>query len=135
MKNQPYKVVLDTNLFVAANFNSKSASAQILRMAKQRKIKTLWSESIRRELEIILNNIKAKTKTRKLIDEILIEKNRLDRLPKIKIIRDDPEDNKFINCALAGNADFIITNDTHLLKLKEFHNIRIVQPREFLKQC
>lgn len=135
MKSQLLKVVLDTNIFVAANFNPRSASAQILRMANQRKIKILWSESIRRELEIILNNIKAKTKIRRLISKILVEQNKLARLPKIKIITDDPEDNKFISCALAGRADFIITNDIHLLKLKEFHNIRIVQPREFLKQC
>ena len=52
---------------------------------------------------------------------------------KLDIIKEDPDDNKFLEAAIAGNADFIISQDNHLLKLKEFNNVKIIIPEEFLK--
>ena len=51
---------------------------------------------------------------------------------KIDIIKDDPDDNKILECAIAGNVDCIVSNDKHLLKLKEFKGIKILTPKEFL---
>lgn len=51
----------------------------------------------------------------------------------LKIIKDDPSDNIILDCALAAKADFIISGDKHLLKLKSFQNIPILTPRQFLK--
>jgi predicted nucleic acid-binding protein len=45
----------------------------------------------------------------------------------------DPSDSKFLECAVEGNADFIITGDRHLLDLGKFEEIKIVIPAEFLK--
>lgn len=45
----------------------------------------------------------------------------------------DPEDNKFIECALTANAKFIITGDKGLLSVKQFRGIKIITPEEFLK--
>jgi len=47
-------------------------------------------------------------------------------------IVEDPSDNKFIDCAVAGNANYIITNDRHLLKINSFRDISIITPKEFL---
>ena len=44
-----------------------------------------------------------------------------------------PNDNKVLECAKDGKADYIITSDNHLLRLKEFEGIKIVSPGEFLK--
>ena len=52
---------------------------------------------------------------------------------KISVIKDDPSDNKFLACAISCQVNFIISGDQHLLKLKEFHKIPILQPKEFLK--
>jgi predicted nucleic acid-binding protein len=49
------------------------------------------------------------------------------------VIKDDPEDNKFLEVAIDGNADFIISQDKHLLNLKEFQGIRIIKPEEAFK--
>ena len=56
--------------------------------------------------------------------------------PKIKlnIIKDDEKDNKFIECAITGNAKFIISGDSHLLKLKEFKGIKIMNSSKFFKE-
>jgi len=45
----------------------------------------------------------------------------------------DPDDNKFIEAAVEGKADCIVTQDKHLLKLKEFRKIKIITPDEFIK--
>ena len=50
---------------------------------------------------------------------------------KIDIVKDDSKDNIFIETAVAGNADYIVTQDNHLLKLKEFGGIKILTPEEF----
>ena len=49
-------------------------------------------------------------------------------------ITDDPTDNKFLACALEGQADFIISRDPHLRNLKQFHKIPIVDVKDFLEQ-
>ena len=55
-------------------------------------------------------------------------------LEKIKVIKDDPDDDKFLEAAVEGKADYIISKDKkHLLVLKKFRNIPIMPPEEFLK--
>ncbi len=51
---------------------------------------------------------------------------------KVNIVKDDPDDNPIIECALACGADYIITQDKHLLKLKEYKDIMIIHPDLFL---
>ncbi|MBI2584078.1 MAG: putative toxin-antitoxin system toxin component, PIN family [Candidatus Aenigmarchaeota archaeon] len=52
----------------------------------------------------------------------------------IDVIKEDPDDNRILESAVAGGADYIISGDPHLLKLKEFRGIRIVTAREFLEE-
>lgn len=52
---------------------------------------------------------------------------------KIHVVHDDPDDNKILECAIAGNVDYLVTQDRHLLKLKEFEGINILTPHDFLK--
>jgi len=51
---------------------------------------------------------------------------------KIQFIKDDPKDDKFLEAAIAGKVDFIVSGDNHLLELKEFRSIPIISGREFL---
>ncbi len=52
---------------------------------------------------------------------------------RVALVKDDPSDNKIIECALEANADCIITYDHHLLELEKAENIKIVSPTEFIK--
>jgi putative PIN family toxin of toxin-antitoxin system len=53
--------------------------------------------------------------------------------PKVKlhVIEEDAEDNKILECALTAGADFIVSGDSHLLKLGKFRKTRILTPRQF----
>jgi len=49
-------------------------------------------------------------------------------------VKDDPTDDKFIACAVKLNAAYIVTGDKALQAIREYHGIKILTPREFLKE-
>ncbi len=51
-----------------------------------------------------------------------------------RVVRADPEDDKYIAVAQEGLAQFIVSGDRHLLELAEYEGIRIVSPRAFLRE-
>ncbi len=56
-------------------------------------------------------------------------------IPKEKVdaVEEDKKDNMVLECALEAKAEFIVTGDHHLRTLKEFRNITILTPREFIE--
>jgi putative PIN family toxin of toxin-antitoxin system len=50
---------------------------------------------------------------------------------EITAVEDDPDDDKFLEAAVAGNVDYIVSGDRHLLDLNSFQGIQIVEPRAF----
>lgn len=50
---------------------------------------------------------------------------------KVKVFKDDP-DNRILECAQAGNADFVVTGDKEMLRQKRYEGIRIITLREYL---
>ena len=134
------RAVIDTNILVSGSIKRGSPPAQVLQAWRKGKFILVSSKSILNEFSKVLNYRKIKTKyhlKKKDIEEILFalylgSDLTLDKI-KVKIITQDPEDNKFIACALEGHADYIITGDEHLLKVKEYKGIKIVTAREFLK--
>lgn len=51
---------------------------------------------------------------------------------EIRFIEDDPKDDKFLEAAVSGKADFIVSGDSHLLAIKQFRSIPIITGREFI---
>lgn len=49
------------------------------------------------------------------------------------VIREDPDDNRVLECAITGKADVIVSGDRHLLDLKSYRNIPVVRPIDFLR--
>jgi putative PIN family toxin of toxin-antitoxin system len=126
------RVVLDTNLLVAAYFNPKSASNKILELCQGQKLVLLVTSSIAKEFSYIMNRISAAKNFRTRIEKLISAGRLIEKTIKIDVITEDPDDNKFLSCALAGGADYIITSDKHLLILKKFRGIRIIKPAQFM---
>lgn len=53
------------------------------------------------------------------------------RIPEM--IEEDPDDNQILACASEGKANFIVSGDKHLLDLKDYCDIKIIPPREFIR--
>ncbi|MQY68821.1 MAG: putative toxin-antitoxin system toxin component, PIN family [Hadesarchaea archaeon] len=127
------KVVLDTNVFIAAYFNRKSASARIIDLCLENKHELIFSSRLRKEVRLILKNVRAERGFQKRIQSLFMNASRIKPTQKIFMVKEDPEDNKFLECALEGKADYLITSDRHLLELGEFAQTKICKPTQFLK--
>ena len=52
---------------------------------------------------------------------------------RVNAVREDPDDNRILECALEAGADVVVSGDGHLLRLGGYEGIAILTPREFLK--
>lgn len=102
-------------------------------MAGEDRLLLLWSSETRRELERILRNIKAPPDFLIAVEKLLSLGTDVGETERLNVIMDDPDDNKILACARSGNADYIVTNDDHLLTLQVFGEIKIVTPKVFLE--
>ncbi len=134
---KPPKIVVDTNLLVAAFFNKKSSSFKILKMAEEGRIRLLWTKPIRNEARLILGNIKQAVKSsmgnREILKNIFQRENKVENPPRVDVVKEDPEDNKFLGCALKGKAEMIVSNDQHLLNMQGFKGIPVLTPSKAVK--
>ena len=129
------KVVFDTNIFISGIF-WKGSSNRVITNWKEGKFTLVTSLEAVSEIIKILNDFKIKLSDEMIKEWVdLIVRNSMIVEPKEKmeVVIDDPKDNIFIETAVAGNADCIISQDNHLLKLKEFRGIKIITPEEFNK--
>jgi predicted nucleic acid-binding protein len=55
------------------------------------------------------------------------------RTPELKAAKDDPDDDRFIECAAALKAEAVVTGDRSLEKVGEYMGIGIINPQEFLR--
>ncbi len=129
------RVILDTNVFISGIFWEGNFCSQIIDKWKNKKFELISSIEIIDELVKTLRNFKIQM-PEDMIEEWrnLIIKNSFIVEPTIKldVVKDDPDDNKFLEAGIMGNLDFIVSQDKHLLKLKEYKKIRIINPEEAL---
>ena len=131
------RVVLDTNVIISGTFWA-GASSKIIKLVEVGKIKLILSTAIVEEYEEILNSDEIKEKVghheerTSAIHKILQIGTLIGPVERLAIIHDDPDDNKFIEAAISGNAQFIISQDKHLLNLKAYEGISIITPEQFL---
>ena len=129
------RVTLDTNILVSATI-SRGNEFKILELVTLGKFELILSLDIISEFRNVISRSKFGFSQKKIDDEVRL----LFKLSKIvipintlNIIKDDPSDNKILECALAGKADYIISGDEHLLQLREYNGIKIMKTVDFLK--
>ncbi|HCG77385.1 MAG: putative toxin-antitoxin system toxin component, PIN family [bacterium (Candidatus Ratteibacteria) CG_4_10_14_3_um_filter_41_18] len=132
------RVVLDTNIFVSGLIKKKGSPGEILKAWRKGLFLLIISPEIIEEINRVLRE--KKFSKRGITDDDIkglsfaLLLNAITVIPtiKVKTIKEDPEDNKFLECALAGKADYIVSGDTkHLQPLKKFQGIPILSPAKF----
>lgn len=129
------RVVIDTNVFVSGLLKSDNPPSNVVDLFIEDKINLIISEEVFSEyIEVLLRpELKVKKDNIIRLISILILKAEIIKVKtKLDIIERDPSDNKFLECALDGKVDYIITGDKHLLELKKYKNIKIVDPKTFI---
>lgn len=129
------KVVLDTNVLVSGILWEGNES-RVLKLCKTNDLKSITSVPIIEELDGVLSGKKFDLTQNEVnlavalvlsFSKMVYPKNRIDA------IENDLSDNRILECAIEGKADLIITGDAHLLALKKYENIQIMNSRDFLK--
>lgn len=129
------KVVLDTNIFISG-IHWSGSSEKILYAWFDNRFEFVCSESIIEEITETLMNFRIPLSMNDLLKWIIIISERaviVKPSEKLDIVKEDSDDNKFLEAAIAGNAQYIISQDKHLLRIKEFRKVKIITPEKFLK--
>ena len=129
------KVVIDTNVFISSFFGGNPR--KIIDLWKKGKISLCVSKNILDEYIEVLQRIGLGDgrEVEELLSLFAKGFNILftTKTPKIKAVRDDPDDDKFIECAVGLKAEVIITGDKALKAMNEYMGIKILTPQQFLK--
>ena len=118
---------------------SYSLSSKILEKVENKEIELILSKEIIKEFmevleyEEIQQKIKNKNlEMRRTVEKIVSISTIVEPQQKLDVVKDDAKDNKIIECAVEGNAEYIISQDKHLLNLREYKGIKILSPEDFL---
>ena len=127
------KIVIDTNIYISTIFWG-GKPREIIELGRSGRLWIFTSAEIEKEIDE-----KLKLKYKLDADEalhILLDFSTFTIPAKItqriKAIADDADDDKFIECAVACGVDYIVSGDKHLLELKEYGGIRIINAADFL---
>lgn len=130
------RIVLDTNVLLVS-FSDKSKFHKIIQNLTLGNFVLLLSNDIFFEYyEVILRYYGEAVSLRFL--EFIFNINFVEYISiyyKLNLISPDPDDNKFVDCAFAGNADYLVTDDSHFQELKkiDFPKINTISTEDFLK--
>ncbi|HOK53335.1 MAG TPA: putative toxin-antitoxin system toxin component, PIN family [Armatimonadota bacterium] len=125
------KVVLDTNLFVAAYWNRRSASSKIIDACLKGNLQAYYTRQIEKELWLIMRNIRAKEEFTAKVTNFIGRAELVENVTRLEALTEDPDDQKFLECAVTIGADYLITSDDHLLRLRSVEGTEIIKPGNF----
>ena len=127
------KVVFDTNILVSAML-WRGTPYRCLLAIRAGLAELILSPPILEEFRAVLSNKFAMTK--EAAEEniaVVRESSVLIEIPgALHVIKDDPEDDKFVETALVAGASWLVSGDKHLLRLGEYRGIKVISARTFL---
>jgi putative PIN family toxin of toxin-antitoxin system len=133
------RVVLDTNIVMGGLINpDRSASGQVIQLCLEGKVEVLVSSDIRGEYLDVFAKMRfgrpeAVRRRSQGLQALLDKARAVEPAVRLDCIPEDPADNRFLECAVSGGACYIVSQDRHLLDLKEFGNVRILTAGDFLR--
>jgi hypothetical protein len=133
------RVVLDANVFISAVIPDQGSPAEILRRWEGREFDLVISPSILEEVRRVIHYPKIQERYRLPEDAVqnllaLLRNQTILVEPQVALenLDRDPDDDRYLECAVAGSADYIVSGDAHLLNLESYEGIEILSPTAFL---
>jgi putative PIN family toxin of toxin-antitoxin system len=134
------KAVLDTTVLVSAllNLNPGGVSYELLRLAKQGAFELCISDEILEETAETLRYPRLRQRFAysdadivAYCHDLALTGTIVDNVPSVQVVR-DPDDDMVVACALAADADYLVSRDQDLLALGEYEGIKMIKPEAFL---
>jgi putative PIN family toxin of toxin-antitoxin system len=137
MNTTALRLVIDTNIFIAL-IGKKSPFRWIFDCLIQGRIRLCVSNEILFEYREILARKTNEEIAENVIDFLSISPSveQTKIYFNFRLITDDEDDNKFIDCAIAANAEYLVSNDKHfqVLRTIDFPKVAILRLQEFEKK-
>lgn len=129
------RVVIDTNVYVEARFDKKKkgAARRIVQECASGLVKIVYTETIEEEVMRVLKGMHASDVFLAKVYHGFGRGERLSDITALDLCA-DPTDNKFIDCAVAGNVYYLITRDGALLALDGQRGINVRTPQELYQE-
>lgn len=129
-----YAIVPDTNVLVSGSIVQHGNPAFILDSWRNEKVQIITSLEILAEFQrVMLEKFNAPQNEVEILNAFFIWKGKIvEPKQKFNFIKEDPTDNKFLEVAVEGNADYMVSGDKDLLRLKNFMGIQIISPAEMV---
>lgn len=131
------RVVLDTNVFVSGVFFT-GPPYQIMKAWQKGALEIVVSPPIVEEYRRVGKRLSHKftgVDLSPILEFVAARAVVVETVELSEPVCDDPDDDKFLACAISGSAQYIVSGDKHLLKLSGYEGLEIVTPRQFLDKC
>jgi putative PIN family toxin of toxin-antitoxin system len=132
------RAVIDTGVLVSALIHRQGTTGDVLQALRDGRFIAIYTTDILLEIIDVLGRTTLRVKYHlepddisALINLLRLRGNLVTPARKVTACR-DPKDDKFLEAALAGSADCMVSGDAHLLDLTPFESIPILRPVEFL---
>lgn len=133
------RAVLDANVLVSAILSPQGIPARVLTAWRGEQFHLVLSGPIVDEIDRVLHYPRTARRHRwsderrqGVIEDLAHLAIVTPGAVHLTVIPKDPPDGRYLECAIEGEADYIVTGDQHLLELGEYQGIRILTPRAFL---
>jgi putative PIN family toxin of toxin-antitoxin system len=135
------RITLDTNILVSAFISKEGQPAKILDLALTfQEIKLILPNAILREFREVMLGEEVRERfgysTRDIesfVQNLRGVSSLVAARSRFKVVKDDPKDDMVVNTAVEGKAEWIVSGDAHLWKIRAFRGIRIVNSRQMLR--
>jgi putative PIN family toxin of toxin-antitoxin system len=129
------KAILDTNVFISGVF-WKGPPFEILNAWQEQRFRLAISPPILDEYRRVLDELtreRAMPVLRSVLKIVELRSEMVEPVSFSEPVCSDPDDDKFLEAAIAAGADYVVSGDTALLNLKSHHGVEIIRPSRFLK--
>lgn len=133
------RAVLDTNVIISGTIQGSSSAGAILKAWQEGRFLLVTSETLILEARrvfahprILKYRITA-TQIEKVFYNLRTYGIMTEGKVPVDVIQEDPADNAVLAAAVEGDADYIVSGDQHLKKLRRYHGMKIITPREFAR--
>jgi putative PIN family toxin of toxin-antitoxin system len=135
------RAVLDANVLASAFLQPRGPSGKILTLlVREAAFELVLSLPILDELKRILRYPRVQKHLHTPAAEIeahlaalAVLSDVVEPSVPIRIVSEDPDDDRYVEAALEGRAEYLVSGDRHLLDLREYQSVRMVTPRAFLE--
>lgn len=128
------RVIIDTNVFVSGIFFSGPPHS-IIEAWRRGKVQLVITPEIYQEYQRVIESLSEQfpaINIQQIIEIVALTSEVVSPANLKAPVCDDPDDDKFIACALASKCRIIISGDRHLLRVSGYYGIQVLKPREFV---